>query len=52
MLTEYAEVGVAAAAIAAVWLVAIVIGLTATSLRKLEPVAPATDEETAVIASA
>lgn len=38
-LTEYAGVAVAAAVLASLWLVALMVGLTARSLRSLDPVA-------------
>lgn len=42
LLTEYLDVRVAAAALTAVWLVALVVGLVSRSLRDLEPAAGAT----------
>lgn len=41
VLTEYLDVRVAAAALTAVWLVALVVGLVSRSLRDLEPAADA-----------
>lgn len=53
VLTEYAGVGVAAIALASVWLVAVVVGLSARSMRNLEPEITQTDGDgTAVVESA
>lgn len=49
-LTEYADVNVAAVALASVWLIALVLGLSARSLRTLEP--ETENDETAVVSSA
>lgn len=53
VLTEYAGVNVAAVALAAVWLVALVLGLSARSLRNLDPETTQIDNDgTAVVESA
>lgn len=53
VLTEYAGVNVAAVALAAVWLVAVVVGPSARSLRNLEPETTQTRKDgTAVLESA
>lgn len=53
VLTEYAGVNVAAVALASVWLVALVLGLSARSLRNLEPATKQTDNDgTAVVKGA
>lgn len=53
VLTEYAGVNVAAVSLAAVWLVALILGLSARSLRNLEPETTQTDNDgTAVVESA
>ncbi len=50
ILTEYAGVNVAAVVLAAVWLIALVLGLSARSLRNLEP--ETENDETAVVSGA
>lgn len=49
VLTEYAGVNVAAVALAGVWLVALVLGLSARSLRNLEPESVQSDSDGTVV---
>lgn len=49
VLTEYAGVNVAAVALAGVWLVALVLGLSARSLRSLEPESVQSDSDGTVV---
>lgn len=49
VLTEYAGVNVAAVALTSVWLVALILGLSARSLRNLEPEAAQTESEGTVV---
>lgn len=49
VLTEYAGANVAAIALAAVWLVALILGLSARSLRNLEPETTQADSDGMVV---
>lgn len=52
VLTEYAGVNLAAIVLAGVWLIALIMGLAARSMRNLEPGAEPEDDGTAVVGSA
>ncbi|MDO8382579.1 MAG: MFS transporter [Microbacterium sp.] len=52
VLTEYAGVNLAAIVLAGVWLIALILGLAARSMRNLEPGAEPEDDGTAVVGSA
>lgn len=52
VLTEYAGVNLAAIVLAGLWLIALILGLAARSMRNLEPGAEPEDDGTAVVGSA